>query len=225
VRPAARQPLDEGRQRTRLILIRHAHHDPRGRFLQHACEGLTAAGLVQARALATRLTADAGLASPVVLASNSPRAIGTAEIVAEALGVPVAERTCDLCEVHPGAAEGLTPAEMERRFGPSYRFVPGAEWWPDWLPRARAGLGRIVASYPGRPILAVTHSGIVRASFVAFGGMPPDQAARIWSANTAITEWSSRGGDEAGDAAVWWLDRHNDTAHLPAETLGDIDHA
>ena len=103
--------------------MRHAHHDPGGRFLQHACQGLTPLGIGQARALAARLAAEVGSAPVVVLASRSARAITTAEIVADALGVAVAERTCDLCEVHPGAAEGLTPAEMERLSGTHIRLA------------------------------------------------------------------------------------------------------
>src|SRR5438552_3169126 len=103
---------------TRFLLIRHANHDSGGRFLQHACTGLTPIGVSQARALAARLTRNPTLTSPVILASRAKRAIDTAQIVADALSVQVAERTCDLCEAHPGAAEGLTPEEMDREYGP-----------------------------------------------------------------------------------------------------------
>jgi broad specificity phosphatase PhoE len=175
---------------------------------------LTETGVVQARALAARLAADPTLAAPVVLASMARRSIDTAEIVAEALGVPLAERTCALCEMHPGAAEGLTPLEMERRYGPSYRYVPGAEHFPDWVPRAGAALERIAATYRGRQILAVTHSGVIRASFAVFGGMPVAHTARLWSANTGITEWSGTDGTAWDTAGPWRLDRHNDAAHL-----------
>ena len=201
-------------QPTRLLLIRHGHHDPRGRFLQHACSGVTEIGVAQAKALAARLAHDYTLTAAVVLASNSRRSIDTAEILADALGAPLMERTCDLCEMHPGAAEGLTPEEMERQYGPTYQSVPGAEHFPDWLPRACAALERIAATYRGRQILAVTHSGVIRASFVAFGRMPVLQASQVWSTNTGITEWSSVQGVDAGSERLWRLDRHNDAAHL-----------
>jgi broad specificity phosphatase PhoE len=177
---------------------------------------LTAAGLAEARTLAARLTVELDPTSVVVLASRSARAIETAEVVAAALGRPVSERTCDLCEVHPGAVEGLTPDEMERRYGPSYQFVPGGDRWPDWLPRALASLERIAAVYRGRSIVALTHSGVVRASFVAFGGMPPGLASRVRSANTGITEWSTLPDEGTAGAGAWRLDRHNDVAHLRA---------
>jgi broad specificity phosphatase PhoE len=201
-------------QPTRLLLIRHGHHDSGGRFLQHACSGLTDTGVAQAEALAARLASDNALTSAVVLASNAQRSITTAEILAAALGAPVAERTCDLCEMHPGAAEGLTQEEMARRYGPSYRFVPGAEYFPDWLPRIGAALARIAATYRGRRILAVTHFGVIAASFVALGGMPPPQASYVRSENTGITEWWSSPAGDAGSDGPWQLARHNDAAHL-----------
>jgi broad specificity phosphatase PhoE len=64
---------------TRVLLIRHGHHDARGRFLQHACSGLTATGVAQAKALARRLAAEPALAGAVVLASRARRAIETKE--------------------------------------------------------------------------------------------------------------------------------------------------
>ncbi len=207
------------KQLTRLLLIRHGHHDPRGRFLQHACTGLTETGIAQAEALAARLVRDDTLTSLVVLASKSRRSIDTAKILADRLGVSVADCTCDLCEMHPGAAEGLTPAEMERQFGPSYQSVPGAEYFPDWIPVAGAALERLVTAYSGRQVIAVTHSGVIKASFVAFGRMPLAQASQIWSANTGITEWSSVQGGDAPTKSLWRLARHNDVAHLAAASI------
>jgi probable phosphoglycerate mutase len=210
-------------QLTRLLLIRHGHHDPGGRFLQHACTGLTEIGVAQAEALAARLARDDTLTLMVVLASKARRSIDTARILATRLGVSLADCTCDLCEMHPGAAEGLTPAEMERQFGPSYQFVPGAEHFPRWIPTACAALERIATVYRGRQIIAVSHGGVIRASFVAFGRMPLAQASQIWSANTGMTEWSSVPSRDAPTEDLWRLERHNDVAHLIALTGHDIE--
>jgi probable phosphoglycerate mutase len=193
-----------------LILVRHAHHDPDGRFLQHECRGLTPTGLKQARRLAAVLAAfgsDSG-APAVVLSSRAARAEQTADIVASALGVPVQERTCDLCEMHPGAAEGLTPAEMEARYGPSYASVPGAEHFPDWLPSAIKALHRVVERYGGSTIIAVTHTAVVKASFRAFADPSVDDVRDIRPGNTGITEWVGRPG------ATWHLERYDDLRHL-----------
>lgn len=200
---------------TRLLLIRHGRRQhSEGRYYQHACPGLDDIGIAQAKALAARLARDPTLTVVVVLASKARRSFQTAEIVAETLGVSVIERTCDLCENHPGAAEGLTQSEMAEQFGPSYASVPRAEAQSAFIPRACASLERIVTTYGGRQILAVTHSGVIKASFVALGKMPMPQAMQVWSANTGITEWSLTRVDDAGNDVVWRLARHNDTAHL-----------
>jgi broad specificity phosphatase PhoE len=199
---------------TRLLLIRHAHHDPRGRFLQHACTGITEAGAEQARALAARLAADATLVSAAVLASRARRALDTAAILARALATSVAEETCDLCEMHPGAAEGLTQEEMAQRFGPSYQSVPGAESFLDWLPWAGAALEGIAHRYPGRVILTATHAGVIRASLVRLGGMAIEHASHLIPDNTGITEWSFVGEPAEDRVTRWRLERYNDAAHL-----------
>jgi probable phosphoglycerate mutase len=205
---------------TRLLLVRHAQHDPKGRMLQHACEGLTATGFGQAQALADRIakTIEPGEIA-AVMSSRARRAIETAEAVAAAIGISVSEPDCDLCEMHPGEAEGLTQQEMEQRFGPSFEFVPGAECFPDWLPRADAALNRIASTFAGRTVVCLTHAGVIRASLVNFGMMPRREASMTIPANTSITEWSCLvdGVLESNPfraRGVWCLERFNDVAHL-----------
>src|SRR5699024_2175988 len=101
---------------TRLILVRHGHHDPDGRFQQHQCSGLTDNGRRQAARLAGRLRAT-GPSIDAILTSRAARTIETGAAVAAALGMAPGQPTCALCEMHPGEAEGLTVAEMNDRFG------------------------------------------------------------------------------------------------------------
>ncbi|HEY9266696.1 MAG TPA: histidine phosphatase family protein, partial [Mycobacterium sp.] len=96
-----------------------------------------------------------------VITSRAARAEQTGRIVAEALGTSVDETTCDLCEMHPGRAEGLTPEEMRETFGPTYAEVPGAEHWPDWLPGAATRLAERGRRHQGETILAFTHYGVI----------------------------------------------------------------
>lgn len=202
--------MSEQTRRTRLLLVRHAQHDPQRRFVQHSCVGLTAAGVSQGEALAKRLAKDETLSDAVVLASRARRTIDTAQIVASALRTSVLEQTCDLCEMHPGAAEGLTYEEMKERYGPSFASVPGAEHFPDWVPRAGSAIERLVAKYASQPIIAITHNGVVQASFLVLGRMPVGQTEITCPDNTAITEWSrSQDGDPPEAAPVWRLDRFN----------------
>lgn len=200
---------------TRLLLVRHAEHDSHGRFTQHACRGLTGAGVEQARRLARALAAAAPVGGVVVLSSRAARASQTAEIVADALGLPVRERTCDLCEMHPGDAEGLTQSEMEARFGPSYASVPGAEHFPDWLPSAVSALRGVGERYHGHWIVAVTRFAVVRASFCAFAHQSEAEIRDLRPSNTGITEWVSE------DGGVWGLERYDDVRHLsPPHAIG-----
>lgn len=199
-------------KRTRFLFVRHGDHDPEGRFRQHSCTGLTELGRRQAAAVATRL---AGEDIDVVLSSRAARAVQTAESIAAVLGLPVTDRTCDLCEQHPGQAEGLTIEEARERFGHSnYSHVPDAESFPDWLPREVVVLHRLGERYSGQTVLAATHYGVVKASFAAFGNMPGASADAIYAPNAGITEWVRETGTGFFYDGMWQLVRHGDIAHL-----------
>src|SRR4051794_30023408 len=97
---------------TRLLLVRHgaAKAADTGVIAGiEGCTGLSDLGRRQAEALRDRLSA-APIQVDVVRTSLLPRAIETAEIIAPALGghLGPAERDCDLCELHPGACDGMT---------------------------------------------------------------------------------------------------------------------
>jgi broad specificity phosphatase PhoE len=115
--------------------------------------------------------------------------------------------------MHPGDAEGLTYDEMCERFGPNLSYVPGGEYFPNWLPDATVRLQRIAETYRGKAVVALTHNGVHKASFVAFGRMPPREAETIQTDNTGITEWICMLDDERR-RGVWRLERHTDVAHL-----------
>ena len=105
---------------TMVTLIRHAHPQaaitgvvagPKGDT------GLSDLGRQQAAALRDRLLA-LGFTTDVVLTSILPRAVETAQILAPALGEPEIEQDCDLCELHPGDADGIpwdrVPRSLQR---------------------------------------------------------------------------------------------------------------
>lgn len=197
---------------TRLLLVRHGKHDPDGRFRQHSCTGLTELGRDQAAAVAKRMARED---VDVVLSSRAARAVQTAEAIAAASGLRVSEQTCDLCEGHPGAAEGLTDDEALARFGSVvYTRIPGAEPWPDWLPLQIVVLHRLMERYVGQTVVAVTHNGVVKASFAAFANMPGTFAGHIAVPNTSITEWVRETGTGSFYDGMWQLVRHGDIGHL-----------
>ena len=199
---------------TRLLLVRHGEAACRDRFLQHTCTGLSDLGRQQAKRLGRRLVADEGLKVDAVLASRAARALETAKIIAEALCLDVAESTCDLCELHPGAAEGMTYEQMKARWGPSYCDVPDAEY-DDWIPRIRTSLMRLASTYAGQTAVCVTHNGVIKTSFSVLGGLPePRRTAK----NTSITEWWNAVTDES-EPTTWRFKRFNDTRHLGVDDL------
>lgn len=140
----------------------------------------------------------------MIFASNAARAWQTAEATAETLGLSVV-RTCDLCEMHPGEAEGLTPQEMEARWGPTYAVVPGAMPYEEWLPAAVATLRSLVRAHDGQTIVGFTHTAVLNAAATVLSDLPVGDPLRF--ANGSISEWSSRDG-------TFEQIRLNETRHL-----------
>jgi probable phosphoglycerate mutase len=103
---------------TRLVLIRHGESASNaGKWLSgiDTCGGLSDLGRLQAERLRDRLAA-AGERPDAVLSSTMPRAIQTAEIVTESLGITVEARE-ELGERSPGECEGMTHEEYAERYG------------------------------------------------------------------------------------------------------------
>jgi len=199
--------------RTRLILVRGGQGDSGGRFHEHGGPGLNDVGRAQAERAASRLSEVVALANlNPVMSSRRLRSIETAKVIASALGVPFGGPTCDLCQMHPGVAEGLTQDEMTERFGPTYAFVPGAEPWSEFVARATDALHSITRRHRGRTVIAVTESAVVKASFMAFGGMPIPAAEVITTQEGSITEWSCVIEGDIRRVGTWRLERYNETA-------------
>jgi len=147
---------------------------------------LTGLGEAQAREAAVAL---AGSGIRRIVASPQRRALRTAEIVAEALGLPVATDP-GLVERRWGAWEGRLVADR-----PDYFMVPeGGESWETFRDRAWAACRPILAAGPAA-LLIVAHAGIMRVlrdrlglGFEARGVgnalpmrfTPPDSAGLPW---------------------------------------------
>jgi broad specificity phosphatase PhoE len=197
----------------RLILIRHAQSrhtlekiiaGPLG------CRGLTETGFGQAHALAERLhplgKVDLLLSSPVL------RARQTAEIIAPALGLVLVE-DARLTEQAPGAADGLTWAEYETRYGafdlaanPDRPFAPGGESWNEYIARVPAVFETLARENPGKTVVAVTHAGFIVVSFLLLFGVFSTSANRAWidPAFASLTEW-----EWLQERGVWRLNCYN----------------
>src|SRR5688572_16088982 len=105
---------------TRLVLVRHGEAQA---YLDNVvagekgCKGLSDLGRRQAETLRNRLERTGELAGTTALyASILPRAVETASVIAPALGGHDIVEDCDLCELHPGEADGMTWDDFRERF-------------------------------------------------------------------------------------------------------------
>lgn len=201
--------------RTRLLLVRGGRGESRGRFYEHGGPGLNEVGRAQAERAAARLRGIVAVDDlDPVISSRRLRSIGTAQLIASTLGVSFGRPTCDLCQMHPGAAEGLTQEQMTERFGPNYAFVPGAEAWSEFVDRATQALHGLARRHRGRTVIGVTESAVVKASFIAFGGMPRPAAEVIMTQEGSITEWSCLVEGDIRRMGTWRLERYNEASGL-----------
>jgi len=157
----------------RLLVARHGQSEWNavGRWQGRADPPLSEIGLAQARAAGSTIGAvDAVLASPL------ERALVTATMISDSIGVGPVMVEPRLQERHAGEFQGLTRADIEQQF-PGYldsgKRPPG--WEPDHevVDRALGALDSIAEmvgdnSEPAE-VLAVAHAGIIYALESHFG--------------------------------------------------------
>ncbi len=169
---------------TRVLLIRHAHHDYLGRAIAGWLPGvsLSAQGRAEAAALAERL---AGAPIAAIYSSPLERAMETAEPLAHRLGLQIETRRT-LGELDFGDWTGRTMAELEadpdwHRFNAQRATTrpPGGELMLEVQTRAVAELERIRQLHPQATVAVVSHGDVIRAAVLYYTGMPMDLYARI----------------------------------------------
>jgi probable phosphoglycerate mutase len=148
---------------TRVLLVRHGQSEWNaiGRWQGQADPPLSDQGRLQAREASRAVGA-----VDAVWASDLKRAVETATIIADEIGVGPVVIDPDLRERDAGKFSGLTRPEIEARF-PGYlathRRPPGWEADAHLLTRALGALHRIATAVPGGDVLVVTHGGLVYA--------------------------------------------------------------
>ena len=203
---------------TRHVLIRHGEArcnadgvvgGPRGDG------GLTDLGLSQARALARRLESTRELDDVTALyTSILDRSIESARVISSGLPDLAASADCDLCELHPGSADGLTWAELEERYGvadwsvsPDAPFSPGGESWLDFYERCKRAIAALVERHPGERVIAVVHGGVIEQAMKILNGDDPTARLGLRTEHCSITEIEFEGERRR-------LLRYNDVAPL-----------
>ena len=144
-----------------VLLTRHAQSEWNevGRWQGQADPPLSDLGRAQAQGAISQCGG-----FDAVVSSDLDRAVTTAQIIAEALGVGPVLLDPDFRERHAGAYQGLTRAEIDEQFPGN---LDADIWPPGWesaesvLARAMAGLGRIVERSAHGEVLVVSHGGII----------------------------------------------------------------
>jgi probable phosphoglycerate mutase len=214
---------------TRLVLVRHGEARCNVTGVcggRRGCTGLTERGVTQVAALRDRLLATGELAGAgALVASELPRAVETAELLAPSLGTagggeaPEVVRDCDVCELHPGEADGMAWDEFSARFGdpdwdaePDRPIAPGGESWTGFVRRVDAALRRLAAEHSGELVVVASHAGVVEASLLTLlpvAGGRDGARLQLRTGHASLTTWEL-------DADRWRLLGYNDTAHLVA---------
>lgn len=205
----------------RLVLIRHGEAFCNARGVVGGpvgCGGLTDRGREQATELRDRLIKSQEFADAVALyTSVLPRSIETAAIISP--GLPdslVAVEDCNLCEIHPGQADGMTWDEMVEQFGgpdwdvdPDAPFAPGGESWTGFYERCRAALTEIAQRHPGQLVILVVHGGVIEQAVKMVEEASPEARLGLLTENCSMTEIEFNGERRR-------LLRYNDLAPLAA---------
>jgi probable phosphoglycerate mutase len=210
---------------TTLVLVRHGESNVTvNRVIggYRSCSGLSELGRLQADRLRERLATTLELSADVLISSNFPRAIETAEAIAPAFGSPDIEIDPGFGEHDPGPEiDGMTFEQYVERFGtpdwtdPDVEVFPGGETVAAFHQRVGAALASTLELHRGKAIVVACHGGVVDATFRHLLRTASTGSFELHTLNTSLTEFTSAPSGE------WRLKRYNDAAHLhglPPET-------
>lgn len=119
-----------------------------------------------------------------IFSSDLSRAKETAEIVATAIGLPVYTDQ-RLREMHKGETEGTTLEERITRWGEEWENLElGIEADSSISSRGTSFISEVIARYPGRNILVVSHGALIALTVKA---LVPEQDIDQHIHNTSVT--------------------------------------
>ena len=160
----------------RVALVRHGQTDWNIQRRYQGWEGLdlNEVGRAQARDAAERLL-DLGLTLGTrwawLASSSSPRAIHTARIIGERIGLEPGDRSDDLVERGFGVVEGMLIEEARTRWPD--RDYPGSEPVDTVLTRALRGLATLTGAHADEDGVVVTHGTTLRLVVGEVAGEDP----------------------------------------------------
>ena len=167
---------------TELLLVRHGETawNASGRLQGREDIPLNDVGTAQAAAAAQGIARESWDA---VVSSPLSRALGTAELIARACGLPAPTTDPDLVERHYGEASGMYDHEIRARWPDG--TLPGSESRADVYRRARPALDRLAGRWPAGRVVVVSHGGLIRS--VVMGVEGQTESSRKNVANLGCT--------------------------------------
>ncbi len=200
---------------TLFTLIRHGEtKDNHDAVLQGQSDTpLNDAGIAQARLVAERLKVEGPF--DVFFSSDLSRAMMTANMISEAIGLPV-QPTTALREWHLGVLEQRPAKELWQEYPDIMRSfrqsggdleIPGGESRRQFRARVTGFLQKIAEEHAGKHVLLVTHGGVLRAIFRYILSLPENVDVQPQVSNTAFSRIALKPDG-------WQLQCWNDTSHL-----------
>lgn len=212
---------------TRVLVVRHGESNVTvGRVIggPETCTGLSDLGRQQAQRLRDRVERGELPEIDELWASTMPRAMETATIINESLGLDL-QIEHEFEEFRPGEADGMLFSDYIDKYGspdqmaePFRVLSPGGESRASFFLRVGQAFDPFVEARAGKTIMVVCHGGVVDVLFRQLLGLDNQAPFQLWTTNTSVTEFITTAH---GPPRRWRLARYNDTAHLhglPAAT-------
>ncbi len=160
-------------------------------------------GIQQAEALAERLESEESW--DLIISSDLSRAIETAEIIGNKLGLPVGHFDTRLRERSGGKIEGTTEEERIERWGADYRKLDlGMESLDETADRGVACTKDVLNNFNGQRVLLISHGALIGLTLQK---LLPDKFQETSLNNTSITILTSA-------ESKWHCSLYNCTTHL-----------
>ncbi len=170
-----------------LTLVRHGETEwnKNGLIQGHVEIPLNDRGREQAEILGKKLR---GKPFEVIIASDLPRAMETATILAKALGMTHIERWRELRERDVGNWGGKDRAAVARahpfvrdsnNYAVHHETPEGGESLSEFLRRGKRACERILEKFPGKRVLVVAHSGSIQAMRIFAENLSYSEALRM----------------------------------------------
>lgn len=191
---------------TTIGLIRHGitEWNALGRAQGVSDIPLNETGKQQAQIIGDRLKKE-GNNWELLISSDLIRAIETASLIGNKLGLPINHVEKRIREISLGEVEGTTEDERERRWGKNWReLAPGMEKFEDVAKRGVDYLEELVKNYQGKRILLVSHGALIG---LTLQHLMPSRFQKTNIHNTSITVLENISGE-------WECRLYNCTKHL-----------